>query len=470
MFRLTIIFLISYFILSSCERIGTVTNPELHFSSDTVYFDTVFSSVGSVTKELRIINPGKHNLNINHVYLAGGKSSRFRLNIDGESVNEKYNIQVGAGDSIFIFIDVFVDPGNNTSPVSVIDSVVFSMGEMNQIVRLMAWGQDINLIKNRVIKTETWQKGKPYVIYEKAIVDTLGTLTIMEGTKIFFHRNASLIIAGTLIVRGSSESPVLFAGDRLEKMYEDIPGQWNGILILNSGKGNNISHAIIRNATYGIQLGQATTGSDVPVLKLFSSFISHCTISGLSAINGNIEAANCEITHCGSYCLYLGSGGDYNFTGCTFFNRWEYGFRVTPVIFVSEKAEKPEFKTVQMDFKLNNSVVFGENSSELMIVPQKTRIAGNYYFDHCLLKLDTLNITFWDKDEFPGTIINKDPRFIDAINWDLRPDTLSPLIDKGSPVFSLIYPDDIRGVNRSLTGNPDIGAFERLPGEHKKEK
>jgi hypothetical protein len=470
MLRLTFILVTGYLFFSSCQRIDSFADSKLRFSVDTLFFDTVFSSVGSVTKELRIINPGKHNLKIDHVCLAGGSSSRFRLNIDGEPGYEKFNVQIESGDSIFIFVDILIDPGNETSPVVVNDSIIFSLGEKNQQVNLLAWGQDINLIKKKKINSEIWQKGKPYVIYENVTVDTLETLTIEEGTRIYFHRNASMIIAGSIIVRGSIESPVVFAGDRLEKMYADIPGQWKGILILNSSKGNNISHAVIRNAIYGIQLGEAISSTEVPVLKLFSSAISHSTVSGLSAINGNIEAANCIITHCGNYCIYLGAGGDYTFTNCTLFNRWDYGLRLTPALFITEKPENSEVILGQMDVNLNNSVIYGDNETELNIVPRNKIISGNYYFDHCLFRLDTLEAAFWDRDEFPNAIINKNPLFIDALGWDLRPDTLSPLINNGNTFFSTVYPFDIRGVSRTQYGNTDIGAFERLPGEHKKEK
>jgi hypothetical protein len=470
MFRIALIVFVSYIFFSSCERTGSVTDSKLQFSEDTIHFDTVFSSVGSVTRELRILNHSSHDLKVDRIYLSGGSTSRFRLNIDGEPLYEKLNVNIESGDSIFIFVDVFIDPSNSSSPVAVSDSIIFSFGETIQKVQLLAWGQDINLIKSKTINSETWIKGKPYVIYEKLIVDTLETLTIDKGTRIFFHRNASMIVAGSIVVNGSSESPVLFAGDRLEKMYEDVPGQWKGIKILNSGKANNISHAIIRNAICGIQLGEAIFSSEVPVLKLFSSVISHSTVSGLSAINGNIEAANCVFTHCGSYCIYLGSGGDYTFTNCTLFNSWDYGLRLSPALLITEKAEKPEVKVSQMDVNLNNTVIYGDNHSELNIVPLYSSFTGNYYFDHCLIKLDTINADFWDNGDFMAAIINKNPLFIDITMWDLRPDTLSPLINAGSDGFSAIYPTDIRGVSRILFGKTDIGAFERMPGEHKELK
>jgi hypothetical protein len=86
------------------------------------------------------------------------------------------------------------------------------------------------------------------------------------------------------------------------------------------------------------------------------------------------------------------------------------------------------------------------------------------------MKLDTLNASFWYKDGFPGAIINKDPLFLDITRWDMRPDTLSPLLNNGNPDFSQIYPSDIRGVSRLLDALPDIGAYERVPGERRKVK
>jgi hypothetical protein len=468
--RSSLILLFLIIISWSCERVPTSYNRKLLFSNDTIHFDTVFTTIGSATRELRVKNSENTMITIDHIYLSGGSGSQFRLNIDGEPAFEKRNVEVDAVDSLFIFVDVLVDPTNRDAPLAVTDSIIFVVGDNVQKVQLLAWGQDIFLINKKLILSETWNKSKPYVIYDNNIIDTLETLFIDEGTRIFFHRNSSLTIAGNLVVNGSVSSPVLFAGDRLEKMYEDIPGQWTGLLFLNTSKGNSINHAIIRNAVYGIQLGESGPGTDIPDMKLFSSSISHSTVSGLSARNGNIEAANCIFSHCGSYCIYLAAGGNYNFTQCTIFNQWEYGFRSSASLYITEKPAKPGGQTRQIDLNLNNSVVYGDINSELEIIPLTNSFYGNYFFDHCLLKLDTINAPFWDRDEFPGTLINENPRFIDSSVWDLRPDTLSPLIDNGTPVYLIEYPVDYRGVLRSADGKPDIGAYERIPGEHKKDK
>jgi hypothetical protein len=117
-----------------------------------------------------------------------------------------------------------------------------------------------------------------------------------------------------------------------------------------------------------------------------------------------------------------------------------------------------------------NCVIWGDNQSEMGISSAEKIFTGSYSFDHCLFKLDTITAKFWNHDDFPSTIVNKDPRFIDALAWDLRPDTLSPLVNSGSKLMINSFPVDIRGVPRNLYGDPDIGAYERKPGEKKRVK
>jgi hypothetical protein len=466
MFRLIPIFFVAVLLNYSCERLGNSASGRLVFSSDTVYFDTVFTSVGSVTKELRVKNPGKNSLLINRIYLAGGSSSQFRLNIDGEPVNSKSTVSLDPGDSLYIFIDAYINPLDNNSPVDISDSIVFEVPDKIQSVNLMAWGQDIILIKDRLVKTETWNKGKPYVIYNQVIVDTLGTLTINEGTKILFHRNALMKVAGTLLVKGSISSPVLFATDRIEKMYEDIPGQWAGVQILKTSKGNIVNNCIIRNSTYGFQVGDLKSGSGKPDVTIYSSLLAHSLGTGISAVNSKIQAVNCVIYHCGSDCVFISGGGDYSFIFCTIFNRWDYGFRQTPAFRVSGSTQSG---SDPMKLNVSSTVISGDYSSELGIELTGQVLSGVYNFDNCLIKLDTVSAKFWRNDRFNNIIINKNPAFIDGGNWDLRPDTLSPLINAGSKIYGLAYPFDFRGFSRINDEKPDIGAFERIPGEHKKQ-
>lgn len=458
---------ILFLLVISCERDNISISTDILFSQDTIHFDTVFTTIGSTTRELRVRNPGRKPLLIDHIYLAGGLASSFRLNIDGEAVNEKKDVGIDAGDSLYIFIDAYINPLASNSAVAVTDSIMFEISGQTRKVQLLAWGQDIFLVKNKEIKSETWDNTKPYVIYGSSMVDTSETLIINEGAKVYFHRQASLTIAGSLVVNGSYDSPVLFASDRLEKQYTDIPGQWSGIYFLNTSRGNVISHSVIRNSIYGIKVGEPVNSAIVPDLKLFYSDISHSSISGLSAVKANIQAANNIISHCGYYCIFIEAGGDYTFTHCTFFNRWDYGFRLSSLLHISEEPAVSGTASSQLNLDLRNCVVYGDVTSEIQIIPSENQFTGNYFFDHCLIKLDTVNSAFWSRSRFPATRVNKNPLFIDDFLYDYRPDTLSPLINMGSTLYIADYPLDFREISRNTDGKPDIGAFERKPGEAK---
>lgn len=468
MSRCLVITLFLVLLFSSCEKTKIYIEPPLWFSEDTIYFDTVFTTIGSTSRELRVKNREKNKLTIDEIFLSGGQDSPFRLNIDGEPAYRKDGITLNPGDSIFLFVDVNIDPTNISNPVAVMDSIIFRSSGLVMQVQLLAWGQDIYLLNNTVIGTEIWNGRKPYLIYGDVIVDTSETLTIRKGVKVYFHKDASLTVAGNLKVNGVFGTPVLFASDRLEEDYIDVPGLWRGIYFLRTSNNNEINFAVIRNSIFGITVGEPASGGTVAGLKLFNTDISHSAISGLSAVNSEIEAANCIFSHCGRHCVYLASGGHYSFTHCTLSNLWDYGFRLTSAVSVTERSITPGGSTGKLSFDLNNSVVYGDLRSEVDIIPLSNSIKGDYIFDHCLLKLDTVNSVFWSKQRFPGTLINKDPKFIDPLNYDFRPDTLSPLINGGSDVYKVIFPLDYRNVSRMSDSKADIGAYERVPGEKSK--
>ena len=56
-------------------------------------------------------------------------------------------------------------------------------------------------------------------------------------------------------------------------------------------------------------------------------------------------------------------------------------------------------------------------------------------------------------------------KYISISEFDLRPDTLSPLINKADRNISLLIGNDIRGFSRLVDSGPDIGAYERQVGE-----
>jgi hypothetical protein len=196
--------------LWSCEQNNPIADPDakLGFSSDTVLFDTVFTTVGSTTQNFRVYNPHSQPIVIDRISLANSPGTPFRLNINGHQVNSLEKVEIPANDSIYIFVEVTLNPNGQNLPMVIQDSVVFQTNGNAQDVDLIAFGQDVHLVNGEILKTRTWMNDKPYLVYNSMMVDTLQTLTIQAGTRIHFHKGSSMLVKGTLKARGISSMVV----------------------------------------------------------------------------------------------------------------------------------------------------------------------------------------------------------------------------------------------------------------------
>ncbi len=456
--------LIVLFIAAACLGCDPLANPvsgRLTFSSDTVSFDTVFSGYGSATLEFRAVNIENEPLKIDRIWLGGGEESPFRLNIDGQPVSEAGNIRVARGDSIFIFVTVTVDPTGGDLPLAVTDSVNFLSGSNSGRVILEAWGQDIKLIEEDIHSPKVWTEGKPYVISGHLFVDTLATLTIEPGTRVYMHHGAEVMVAGSLIAAGTGEKRITIATDRLEKEYRDVPGRWKGLTFQSCSHGNVLNYTDIRNAEIGLKIDGLP--SSVPDLSMNSTTVMHNTVASLVAINAELFAVNSLYAHSGFSTVSLSEGGSYEFIHCTFSNRWEYGFRSEPAFFINPRGGAMPSVTVI------NTVISGSLTNELLINAPSAVAASGFRADSSLIKVDTLSATWYSTPLFRHVLTTPSPRFIDETAWDFRPDTLSPLLGKAGRTEMLTWPTDIRNKPRPYDAGPDIGAFERQRGERRKE-
>ena len=106
-----LLFLLGLIILAfSCkpeeEIFSFDTNLKLEFSKDTILFDTVFTSIGSVTKRLIVKNPNRHALRISDINLAGRNNSPYSIIVNGfEGENFKEEKLLG-GDSLLILVKI----------------------------------------------------------------------------------------------------------------------------------------------------------------------------------------------------------------------------------------------------------------------------------------------------------------------------------------------------------------------------
>ena len=117
--------LLSGVVLVSChdnDKFTDSPSARLEFSTDTVKFDTVFTTIGSVTKQFRVYNRNKEAVRTS-VSLAD--KGFYRLNIDGVAANSLDNLEIRGNDSAFIFVEVTIDPQNSNSPIVVLDSIQY---------------------------------------------------------------------------------------------------------------------------------------------------------------------------------------------------------------------------------------------------------------------------------------------------------------------------------------------------------
>ena len=456
------------YLFASCEKENINSSGEalLRFSTDTVTFDTIFTSIGSPTRNVRVVNPTNSTLVISSIKLAGGNKSGFRLNVNGEVANDVYDIEIPPKDSIFIFVEVTLGENGGNIPMVAEDSIVFSVDGIVQDVNLIAWGQDFKRINSKVIETSTWTNEKPYLIYNYAYVDSGAVLTIEPGTIIYFHDGAGLYVKGALDVEGTNDEPVVFQGDRLESMYRDLPDQWSGIILFSGSHDNRFEHAVIKNANIGLQVGTIEHEGFASV-ELADTRIENMSWAGIWAMKSKILASNCVISNVRYYNTALLLGGDYQFYHSTFanyYNALSTGIRTTETLIVSNYLvdSKSDMRYVgnMTRATFGNCIVTGNRDNELLVKMDKKGEA-NYLFDNCLLQLaDTVNID--NNPHYLGILRNADPRFIDPYKGNFQLDTLSAVKDIGKLSYAKLFPKDFLGESRLDDAGPDLGAFERI--------
>lgn len=468
-------------ILFACKK-DDLNNSEtktatLHFSTDTITFDTIFASIGSITKTLTVYNRNNFDVKTN-IELLGNSAANFRMNVDGIAGNNQKNIEVPAKDSIFIFLEVTIDPSSNTTPYILSDSLVFTTGSKKQDVDLVAWGQDayfhtanatgiivdgsdtIKFPYHQLDCSQPWENDKPHVIYGYAIVDPGQTLTINAGCEVYLHKNSGILVGnpfieqsgGTIKVNGALGNEVTFQGDRLDSWYRNLPGQWDRIWLMPGSINNEFNYAIIRNGNIGIHAD--TVANHNPTVKVNNTIIENMSSIGILGQGANITATNTIISKCGQYAVACNIGGTYNFTHCTFANYWDYNHRNTPSILLNNFYEGADGNVYVRNLdaaNFTNCIIDGSLSTEVSFQKQELG-TFNYTFDHCMLKIDPDEDT--STDHYINSIINESVNFEDKENGNYHLDEKSPAIDAGKYTFIL---DDIEG---NIRNTPDLGAYE----------
>ncbi|MCL2168372.1 MAG: hypothetical protein FWH59_04520 [Lentimicrobiaceae bacterium] len=470
----------------SCKK-PDPDNVKLRFSCEnaTVLFDTVFTSIGSVTRNFTVHNPSNNDIKIT-VFLAGGNRSFYSINVNGKpgtNENNSYfeNIEIPKKDSIYIFVTVNIDPRNQNNPFIVNDSIVFLTGSSGkQDVKLVAYGQDARYIianegpeglRYKVVaglpfdengqptgyekQHETWTNERPYVVYGWAVIDSACSLTIDPGTKIYFHNNSGLWAYrySKLDVNGAIDAPVLFRGDRLESWFDDDYAQWSRVWI-NEGVDATITNAIITNAFVGVQVEPLpTNNNDINVTQnvvtIDKTIIKNTKNCGVLSRFLNVEMTNCVIANNGASGLQL-EGGNYILKHLTLANYFKQTERKAPACYVSNKVSLYDDTPWDVKADFVNCIIYGRLETEAGV--SKVQDAElEVSFQNCLLKAKDPSSYFKD------CLLNKDPKFTDIDRLDFKLLQGSPAIGCGIPNI-LEIDEDILGNPRG--DKPDIGAFQ----------
>jgi hypothetical protein len=475
----------AFLFLSSCKKDKLITDAsaKLEFNTDSVLFDTVFTTIGSATRYFLVYNNSSQRIKISNIRFEKGNASPYIINVDGLKGKEFNDIEIPAKDSIFVFVQVNINPTNINSPLIVSDKVVFTTNGNVQNVNLEAWGQDAYYhIPDKAIKfkgggflaystiaaqnntTVTWTNDKPHVVYGWLVVDSTQTLIMNAGTKVYLHQNAGLWVYryGTIKVNGTKGSEVIFQGTRREAEYADEPGQWDRIWINEGSASNVINYAIIKNSFIGIQTevlgapGITLTPTFPPrQLSLTNTKIANTNKWGIYSVFYNINAGNTLVSNTKEECLRIELGGMYSFRHCTFANYWEKkGTRERPCVYVANYVENSVFPMDSLYF--SSSIIYGKLGNELE------------------LDLNTTNVNFPPKYTFinsilkTGGVISGVPNYTNNVNVD--PGFKTPedynfeLPSSFSFTFSNVesgnaaqrFPSDLNGAIRNSPHNPGV--------------
>ncbi|MBC7885217.1 MAG: right-handed parallel beta-helix repeat-containing protein [Saprospiraceae bacterium] len=478
-----IIFFLLTLCILSCRRDDYYegNDVQITFSEDTLRFDTVFTTLGSATRYIKVYNPKDQPILVD-IELKNQSNSFFRINADGIKGPTIRSLEINSRDSIYIFVEVTIDPDKplSVSPFIIEDQILVSVNGNSSITYLEAWGQNANYIPSSNGKgggallscsfgSRIWDDPKPYVIYGILYIDSC-QLILPPGTKIYVHggvvRNENSIYNdgllvfyknGRLISQGTIENPVIIQGDRLEEEYKDIKSQWVGILFWHECKKNVLRNTIIKNSIIGIR------ADSLAEVSMYGCQIFNTGGPAVIGRHGKIYAENCLFYDNSTYGLQLTYGGDYEFNYCTVAN---YEGQDESVILTDFYCEDILCSTGVKLNKLNamfSNCIFSGSAQDEIGLSQASEDDNNfiYHFSHCAVRVDELldpenTPDFFDHCDNCINLKSNDRLFLNQNENDYRLDTMSVALNKGKSL-PLITTDILGKIRKSV---PDIGCFE----------
>lgn len=463
--------LISVFLVACNEDADFSSSPSLRleFSCDTVSFDTLFTEVMSPTAKFVVRNRNENALRISSVQLSGGAESSFSVLVDGQYGSLMHDLEIRAKDSIYVLASVSVDRNGADVPLMEKDSLVFTLESgVQQSVLLLAYGRDVTFLRGENIVTDTLLAPGHYVVYDSLTVAQGTTLSLVPGTTLYFHDKAFMKVAGRLNADGAPGAPIVFRGDRTDRMfsylpYDRIPGQWDGVTFTPTSNGNRLAYCDIHSANYGIKVEQGDTLQQR--IDIESSKVQNFHGNALELVMARATATNSLFANAQGNCVKV-VGGDVRFVHCTIANFYVWRQRDVALALHNSIDDTPAPLRGAL---FANCVIAGSKNDEVMgyltafgdTVPD----AVNYRFENSLINtIDTadscfINIAYDSIDVSP---FGKEHfRLIDhdIFDYDFHLTAESSARGRASGEYLESLPVDIDGIPR-VAGAVDAGCYQ----------
>lgn len=462
-----LLFLLLAIACQESDKFSSDPNLKLTYSKDELNFDTVFTAVPSPVQRFKIYNKNNNSITFNSIKLVNAEKSGFRINVDGLAGTDFHDIDLLRKDSLYIMVDIIANkPTSNQRNAE--DAIELSWNGNKEYIKLKTFVEDVDILENKTISSNTTlTANKGYYIKGKVTVAENTTLTIEEGTNLYFDQKGSLNIEGSIIAEGSSQKRITFRGHRFDLIERDIPydnasGQWEGIFIGANSFENIFKNVNIRNSQIGINFATSASTNQKKA-TLINSIIHNTSQYGLKAINCNIDAINCQFTNSTGGLLVL-TGGNYSFLHCTIANYYRWHPRTTSDIVLTDMIEQTKYPFTQCNF--TNCIIVGTFHDELDLFLTQTN--SQLLFDNCVIQSSRPLTDQW----FKNTIWNIDSAFIfKDLDLDKKFFYSFELIEDSSArnaankVASLKASTDLRGISRFADSRPDIGCYEWYPDE-----
>lgn len=478
----------SIYSCSDDDDFSTSNSDTLTFESDTIRFDTLFTTIGSSTKRFKVFNTNNKGIRISSVQLASGGESGFRINVDGHSGSVINDVEILKKDSIFIFAEATPKLQNSNTPVYIKDELQFTLesGKTQKII-LEAYGQDAIFLQAPIVESDTtWTNEKPYIIYDSLIVKNDATLTIPAGTTICFHSGAYMGVYGQVICNGTTDEPITFRGDRTDRIFSYLPydrtdALWGGIILHPESKNNLFDNVDIHSGSYGIYC-PVSTGDDFK-FYIQNSMIHNVSGDGLRCYYCQGQVLNSQISNSGGNCVSL-MGGAYNFVHTTLAQFYPWDGDHGTALYLSNVENDTIYPIEQANFY--NCIVTGRSTDEIIGNRiENNNVSFNVLFDRCLVNMkltgnegedikkmfetsinETGNTKGWSKNEdgtYSDEIIwgKKNFKLIDdenfIYNFELSEQSKARLL--GSSEYVKYCPTDRNGIQRP-SETPDAGCYQ----------